>query len=179
VFASKLTQMLPVVNRSAQDSVTSVLPEVAAELKRWTEAIRASRYQIALLAQRFGLSERQLRRQIRSRLHIGLKQFVDHSRAVAAARALINGATPKETAFSLNYHDLAHLHHALRGHLGLTPSQLIARRAKPSANTRRDVGVGVSIKRCPFCTAGCAFFKVCEFWAGRTGDIESTDGAGI
>lgn len=93
-------------------------------------AAHAAHYSVSVLARRLGRSERQLRRHFEACFRSGLKEYLDHLRAVRAAESLAGGASAKEVACEFYYHDAGHLNRALKRRLGLTPSQIIAQRRK-------------------------------------------------
>mgnify|MGYP001583702737 CR=1 FL=1 len=98
------------------------------EFERWSVAARQARYNVSAFAHLLHCSLKQLRQEFRIRNWGSPKQFLDYLRAVHASKALTCGQTAKEVAFTFYYYDSPHLHRALKKHLSVAPSELIAQR---------------------------------------------------
>ncbi|MBX3738302.1 MAG: helix-turn-helix domain-containing protein [Candidatus Didemnitutus sp.] len=108
------------------------------EIERWTELAHEARYSMSRLAQKLRMNTKQLRRLFRERFKCLPKDFFDSVRARQAAAASRAGFSAKEVADAFHYRDAAHLNHALKKHLGLTPAQLCPRRTRSPFATGAD-----------------------------------------
>lgn len=102
-------------------------PDSTDEIERWIELAHEARYSMSRLAQKLHMNTKQLRRLFRERFQRLPKDFFDGARARQATTALRAGFSAKEVAGAFHYRDAAHLNHALKQHLGLTPAQLCPR----------------------------------------------------
>lgn len=100
------------------------------ELERWFEAAHEAKYSMSRLAQVVQMNPKQLRRFFQERFQRGPKDYFDEIRARRSAAALRAGFSGKEVAGAFHYRDAAHLNHALKKHLGLTPVQLCPRQSR-------------------------------------------------
>jgi AraC-like DNA-binding protein len=105
----------------------------AAELELWAKAAHAAQYKIKLLALNSRMSCKQLRQYFQDRFHHTPKEFLDRLRAARAAHDLRHGASPKEVTAAYLYSDAAHLNHALKRHLHLTPTEIVGGRPAAAA----------------------------------------------
>ena len=100
------------------------------ELRWLADAARSAGYNLARLAENLGFSLKQLRWYFNVRRWGNPKHVLDRIRAIQAAGAVINGCSAKQVAFDFGYSDTAHFNRALKRHLEVTPSRLIACRSR-------------------------------------------------
>jgi len=100
----------------------------------WGELAEAARYRARELAERCGLSLRQLQRRFKSEKGLTPKQWLQEQRVAAARRMISEGLRPKEIATALKFSDQSHYSKMVRAEL---PSA--AKKRPPSRRSKRTV----------------------------------------
>jgi AraC-like DNA-binding protein len=92
-------------------------------VKNWEALAKESRFRIAEIALRRGVSPRQVERYFRTRFGESPHSRFNRIRLQETKRLLSLGMSVKEVAAALYFQDAAHFSHAFKKEFGVSPSQ--------------------------------------------------------
>lgn len=113
----------------ATDVLTSKdTAEVAVPTVEWEALALASGYSAHRLANRFGISTRQLQRVFQSEFHTTPQVWLERCRLFRAWQMLHVSSSVKEVAYELGFLRLSHFSRKFKAQFGCSPSSILANR---------------------------------------------------
>ncbi len=124
-------------NVPAMDVLTSKVSSAAGvPTVEWEALALATGYNAKRLADRFGISPRQLQRVFQSEFHTTPQVWLEQCRLFRAWRMLHVSSSVKEVAYELGFLRLSHFSRKFKAQFGCSPSSIIAN--KSSARRRGE-----------------------------------------